>query len=88
MKERIINFIQENNITFKEGTRNTDATVLSGYALYIGIKDVNVLIKIIDNVLNDTDDYKTELINVFKFSKKNNYDKWWKTEQAKREYKF
>jgi len=88
MQDKIEKFITDNGLQFVEGTRNSDSTILSGYALHLGIKEVEILTKAIDNVLPDADDYYSELDRVFKYAQKNNYGKYWKTKVAKETYVF
>lgn len=88
-KVKIQEFIKNNNLTFKEGTRNTDSVILSGYSLYLGIKTAKELEKVIDAALPDADcDYYEELDRVFSYASENNYGKWWETETAIKTYKF
>jgi len=76
--QQIKNFIVNNKLSFKEGTRNSDSVILAGYALYLNPDiDINDLIKVVTDTLDDTDDFKSELYNVFNFAKKHSYGSWW-----------
>lgn len=82
-------FIENNNLTFQEGTRNTDSVVISGYALHLGVTEVDTIIDAIKKQLVDKNpDYHDELPFVFSFAQKNNYGKWWEKPVAKKTYKF
>ena len=95
MKKKIINFIKLNNLTFERGRRNTDSTILSGYALHLGIIDVEELIAITEEYRktlpkdsNHFFDYIDELKRVFVYACDNNYGEFWNTEGAKSSYTF
>lgn len=95
MEQKILDFIVLNDLTFQEGERNSNSTILSGYALYIGITDVNTLIKIIDKYKKSTpedleyfDNYEEELTRVFNYAKNHDYGKFWNSEDAKTSFKF
>jgi len=88
-KVQLENFIKNNNLTFTEGKRNTDSVILSGYALYIGMKNAHDLEKVIDLVCKEAHyDYFSELRRVFQYANENAYDRWWESEVAKNTYKF
>lgn len=87
--EKLEKFIKENNLTFAEGSRNTDAVVISGYALHLGINDVNVIENVIEKTVSTRGwEYDKELRRVFEYAKDNNYGQWWTLEGAKTMYKF
>lgn len=87
--EKLEKFIKENNLTFAEGSRNTDAVVISGYALHLGINDVNVIENVIEKTVSTRGwEYDKELKRVFEYAKDNNYGQWWTPESAKTMYKF
>lgn len=81
-------FIKDNNLKFSLGRRNSDSTVLSGYLLHIGVDSLNGLKKIITENCPDAYDFMEEFNRVFEFAETNNYGAFWRTAQAKREYKF
>jgi len=89
IEQKLEQFIRDNNLRFTEGQRNSDAVKLSGYALHLGVLDVNLLLDIVENTCEDCNiDYREELDRVFDYAKYNNYGKWWSTEAAKKQYKF
>lgn len=88
-KTKLEDFIKNNNLTFTEGRRNTDSVILSGYGLFIGVKNAHDLEKVIDLVLPAAHyDYFSELRRVFQYANENAYDRWWESEIAKNTYKF
>jgi len=80
-------FIEENGLEFnyESGSDiNSNCTILSGFALYNGIKNVKDLFPIVNKIAHD------ELERVFSYAHSNGYGSWWAvhTEEAKKFYKF
>ena len=81
-------FMQDNNLKFLPGQRNSDAVILCGFALYknISFKDIveatNNYCSMLDIVFNN------ELERVYNFAKSKNYGDWWNKDEAKKLYKF
>ncbi len=95
MEKKILDFIELNELTFIKGQRNSDSTILSGYALFVGIKSIEELIQIVEKYkkekakdLSHFDDYESELTKVFNYAKRHNYEKFWESEDAKTSFKF
>lgn len=88
MREKINKFIIDNGLSFKEGSRNYDSTILSGYALSLGAKNTSIMRKCIDTTCVDSDDYYSELDRVFSYAKRRDYGKFWSTPEAKDKYIF
>lgn len=88
MKGIIEKFVIDNklDLTTDGSALNSTCCIISGYALHIGITEINILINIfVDYTSNDFDE---ELTRVFLFAKKNNYGKWWESEEAIKQYIF
>ena len=75
------NFIINNNLKFREGSRNTDSTILSGFALHNNINDTALIITIIKQVLPDASNFEDEFQRVFSYAKVNDYGKWWENKK-------
>lgn len=89
MKKLIKKFIKDNKLTFKEGTRNSDSVILSGYSLSLQVRDSEIVKQAIDEILPNADaNYKEELDRVFSYAKANNYGSWWNTANAEKQYIF
>jgi hypothetical protein len=79
---KIQKFIDDNRLGFSsEGSGlNSNCTVISGYALHIGLE-------LFDDLYNEmpimTNDGYEELQRVFEYAKDNNYEKYWTTPDAK-----
>lgn len=88
MKKLIEKFIEENKLDLSEtgSALNSTCCIIAGYALYIGIDHAHTLCSILlEKLDSDTD---TELERVFNYAKSKNYGEWWKSEEAKKQYKF
>lgn len=79
MEQDLIKFIEEKDITFEEGKRNTDSVLLSGYALYLGYS-FDELFKYCKKTFDTSKitGWSNELERVFAYAKKNNYGKYYK----------
>lgn len=79
-------FIKENELTFEEGSRNSNATIICGFATFIEAELSDVLLSIPEK--NRTEDLNIELERVFNYAFTNGYGKFWLKEQAKEQYIF
>jgi hypothetical protein len=87
--DKIEKFIDENNLSFEEGRRNSDSTILSGFALYVGLKTLPTLKLAVENRCDDREwGWEEELERVFEYAKDNNYELYWASEDAKDRYTF
>lgn len=99
-KELLKKFILENKLEFGEGSRNTPATIISGYALFIEAS-AELIIETLENLsdaaesLNEnynnydnTEETDDEIKRVFAYAKINNYGAHFEKESAKKEYKY
>ena len=84
MKE-LEQFIINNNLEFVSGRRNSDIVILCGYALFLNYSHNDIL-----TAINKPKDsfITSEVMRVYDYAKKNNYKKYWETEEAKKIYKF
>lgn len=87
-KEKIACFIVENKLQFSPGTRNLDATILSGFVLSLKITSPRGITKLIKNNCKAPYDFSREFERVFEYAEKHEYGAWWKTPAAKKQYKF
>lgn len=69
----ITSFIKNNNLTFEQGLRNTQSTIIIGYALYIGIEDYDILYNHIEFEFY----FKEEFKKIFFYASRNHYEKYW-----------
>ena len=88
IKEKIVKFIKNNNLTFEEGSRNTDSVLLSGYCLYLklDLEDIDDICDIIRYTCEFNDIFSDEFERVFKYAKLNHYHKWWEIEENRKMY--
>jgi len=88
-KTILINFIKNNGLTFGDGRRNYDFTIISGYALYLDIDEVEEVEEAIEEFLSlplSADD-SAELYRVFEYAYDNNYGTWWTNPSNTKGYK-
>lgn len=74
-------FIKENNLTFEVGERNTNITVLCGYALHknYSIEDCKNAI-LTTEYEYDRGDIFPEIERVYEYARANKYGDWWTTQ--------
>lgn len=89
-EQKLVQFIRDNGLKFTEGRRNSDAVIISGFALHLGFTSSDDLVDLIDEAIDNTgdDNYWEELCRVFDFANCHNYGAWWGTEEARKQYKF
>ena len=88
-EQKIRDFIRNNNLKFTVGRRNSDSTILAGYALHLGYdnSDENTLLTIIRSECKGVKP-EEEFGKVLDFAYENHYEKFWTTSRAKKQYKF
>ena len=79
-------FISNNKLTFTVGERNSNITILCGYAIWNGdsIEDCKNAIP----SPQKSGAVNQEIERVYKYAKDNHYGDFWDTEEAKNEYMF
>ena len=87
IETKLKTFIENNNLTFLEGTRNSDSVVICGYGLHINATEDEILdvVTKLDDVDVNIDD---EISRVYRYAKANNYQNYWNTPEAKKQYTF
>ena len=80
-------FIVNNDLQFTEGRRNSDCTVISGFALSLGETEITNIIQAIGETIVASECYD-ELERVFNYAEANGYGHWWGSKNAKKQYKF
>ena len=92
MKEKILKFIEENELIFsgRGSGLNSSCTIICGYADHVGAskKVVEEAIKQHLSISRTPTDLTIELDNVYNFAATYNYGKWWTSKEAIRTYKF
>lgn len=88
MKE-IEKFIKENKLDFTDtgSSLNGNCVVLAGYALHLNINVFGFLLDAL-TVTVLSPEAEEELERVFDYAYINSYENFWKTEEAKKLYKF
>lgn len=85
MKEQLKKFIKDNNLTFKEGSRNQDSTIVAGYALHLQMNMTEAM-QCIEEVCPNSSNYREEFIPVFEFANKKGYGSWWAYEDNRKSF--
>lgn len=92
LEKTIKEFVVKNNINLDAygSALNGACVILSGFALHLRIPTAEDLISILKKEFPDIDsrDYNKELTRVFEYAKYHDYEIFWSTIQAKKEYKF
>ena len=86
MKEKLKEFIKNNDLTFSEGERNTNITILCGYALAIGESTMACKKSIPKE--QSTAEVNKEIERVYHYADTHNYANFWSTEGARKQYIF
>lgn len=84
-------FIAQNDLSFEVGVRNSQCTILAGYACHLGYtpESANILIEAIKKVSDIiTTAVECEFKRVFEFAYCAGYETYWETAAAKKAYKF
>ena len=80
-------FINENSISFEQGSRNSSITTLIGYAQFKGLTKEQL-----EDALNEeikADGFiGVEIDRLWDYCKARNYKNWWNTTEAKLQYTF
>lgn len=80
-------FINENNLDFTVGSRNSTVTVVIGYALHKGLTK-NQLLDALEPEIKADSFIAQEVDRLFNYCKDRNYKAFWNTEDAKMQYTF
>ena len=97
--EKLMKFIVDNKLNFDDTDSGLNSTccILCGYALHVNelagarIDDtdiINAVDKSFIKIPTTRNYYVDELTRVYEFAEFNSYGKWWKTDDAKEQYKF
>jgi hypothetical protein len=84
---RLRKFIDENNLYFDEGSRNSTIVVLIGFSQHLGLSLTDVETELQSEI---DDDYfiQEELDRLWQYCANRNYKNYWSTPEAKNKYKF
>jgi len=87
MNNKIREFIEKNSLSFEEGSRNFNMVTLMGYAQHLGLSKEDLENELSDEIDNDGV-IQDELDERWEYCSYNNYEKYWKTKQAKEDWSF
>lgn len=80
-------FIKDNSLSFAKGNRNSTVTVLVGYAQHLGIDEATLKTELATQIKKDSF-IGEEISRLWGYCKTNKYKDFWKTSDAKKQYKF
>lgn len=81
------NFINENNLDFTVGSRNSTLVTLIGFAQFKGIDKTEFKVELTKEIAKDPF-IAEETERLWDYCKKNKYKTWWSTTEAKLQYIF
>jgi len=84
---KIRNFINENNLSFEPGSRNSTCVTLIGYSQHLGLSKEDLEEELSNEIDND-DVIQDEINERWEYCSYNNYKKYWTTTQAKKDWSF
>jgi len=80
-------FIEDNNITFEEGERNSSIVILIGYAQHLGLSKDKLKEELSKEIVNDSF-LGQEIDRLYRYCEDRKYKKFWTTAAAKKAYIF
>ena len=80
-------FIEENDLSFEEGNRNSTITILIGFAQFKEISKEGLEEDLEDEIEEDSF-IQDEISRLWNYCKAKNYKKFWTTKEAQKQYKF
>ena len=80
-------FINENSISFEQGSRNSSITTLIGYAQFKGLTKEELKLELSKEIIEDSF-IKEEIDRLWDYCKARNYKNWWNTTEASLQYTF
>jgi hypothetical protein len=84
---KIREFIENNEVYFEEGSRNSTVITLIGYAQYLGLSKEDLEEELQEEIENDSV-IQDEIDRLWGYASSNNYAKYWTTKQAKKDWSF
>ena len=84
---KIREFIKDNDLSFEPGNRNSTMVTLMGYAQHLGLSKKDLEEELSNEIYND-DVIQDELDERWGYCERNNYKKYWTSDEAKTQYVF
>jgi hypothetical protein len=84
---RLRNFINENNLYFDEGSRNSTIVVLIGFSQHLDLSQSDLEDELALEIENDYF-IQEEIDRLWQYCANRNYKNYWSTPEAKNKYKF
>jgi len=87
MENKIRQFIQDNDLSFEPGNRNFTMITLIGYSQFLELSKED-LEKELQEEIDEDSVIQEEIDRLWSYASSNNYAKYWKTTQAKKDWEF
>lgn len=87
MKNKIRKFIQDNDLSFEPGSRNSTMVTLMGYAQHLGLSKEDLESEL-EKEISEDEVIQDEIDERWGYCESHNYKKYWTTKQAKKDWSF
>lgn len=84
---KIREFIEKNDLSFEEGSRNSTCIIIMGYAQHLGLSKEELEEELKEEIEADRV-IQDEIDERWGYCERNNYKKYWKTKEAKKDWSF
>lgn len=85
MKEKLEKFILDNKLTFEKGRRNSDLTIITGFALWLDVRPFD-FDEVLQSYYDKDPELQEESNRVWRYADDSNYGKWWDVEANRNKY--
>lgn len=87
MNNKIREFIENNDLSFEEGSRNSTCVTLIGYSQHLGLSKEDLEEELSNEIDND-EVIQDEIDERWSYCLNNNYKKFWTSKEAEKQYTF
>lgn len=84
---KIREFIEKNDLSFEEGSRNFTTVTLIGYTQHLGLSQEDLESELVEEITEDGV-IQNEIDERWGYCESNNYKNYWKTKQAEKDWIF
>ena len=84
---KIREFIENNEVSFEPGNRNSTVVTLMGYSQHLGLSKDELEEELSDEIIEDSV-IQDEIDERWGYCEGNNYKRYWTTKQAKKDWSF
>ena len=84
---KIREFIEKNDLSFEDGSRNFTMVTLMGFSQHLGLSQEDLESELVEEIAKDGV-IQDEIDERWGYCDSNNYKKYWKTKEAKKDWSF